>query len=81
MTRVGPASSALHHTHLILGDEALRLVFGRFRTPSDPSRLRVLNQLMQGESRVQGPVEATRQEQHIPVCSCRGVRACGDFHL
>ncbi len=50
-------------THPILSDEALRLVAVRFRALSDPSRLRILNLLMQGESSVQDLVEATGFEQ------------------
>jgi len=49
--------------HPLLSEEALRLVASRFRTLSDPSRLRLLNLLMQGESGVQELVEATGLEQ------------------
>ena len=49
--------------HPILSDEALRLVASRFRAISDPSRLRILNLLMQGERGVQELVEATGFEQ------------------
>ena len=35
--------------HLILSDQALRLVASRFRVLGDPTRLRILNTLMGGE--------------------------------
>ncbi len=64
--------------HPILSDEALRLVAGRFRALSDPSRLRILNRLMQGESGVQELVEATGFEQpnvsrHLSVLRREGI--------
>jgi len=49
--------------HPILSDEAIRLVAGRFRALGDPTRLRILNTLMQGECSVQGLVEKTGLEQ------------------
>ena len=49
--------------HPVLTDEAIRLVAGRFRALGDPTRLRILNTLMQGESSVQGLVEKTGLEQ------------------
>ena len=49
--------------HPVLTDEALQLVAARFRALSDPTRLRILNALMQGESSVQGLVEVTGLEQ------------------
>jgi DNA-binding transcriptional ArsR family regulator len=51
------------HTDPVLSDEALRLVAGRFRALSDPTRLRILTTLMLGESSVQALVEATGLEQ------------------
>jgi DNA-binding transcriptional ArsR family regulator len=64
--------------HPILSDEALRLVASRFRALGDPSRLRILNLLMQGESGVQALVEATGLEQpnvsrHLSVLRREGV--------
>ncbi len=64
--------------HPILSSEALRLVAGRFRALSDPSRLRILNLLMQGESGVQELVEATGFEQpnvsrHLSVLRNEGI--------
>jgi DNA-binding transcriptional ArsR family regulator len=49
--------------HPVLTDEALRLIAGRFRALSDPTRLRILNTLMQGESSVQELVETAGLEQ------------------
>jgi len=49
--------------HPVLSDEALRLVAARFRALGDPTRLRILNTLMQGTSSVQDVVEATGLEQ------------------
>ena len=45
--------------HPVLTDEALELVAARFRALSDPTRLRILNTLMQGESSVQDLAETT----------------------
>jgi len=49
--------------HPILTGEALELVAARFRTLSDPKRLRILNLLMQGESSVQDLADAAELEQ------------------
>ena len=49
--------------HPVLTEEALELVAARFRALSDPTRLRILNTLMQGESSVQDLVETTGLEQ------------------
>ncbi len=49
--------------HPVLTDAALRLVAGRFRVLGDPTRLRILNTLMQGESSVQDLVHTTGLEQ------------------
>ncbi len=70
----GRASSA----HPVLSDEALRLVAARFRALSDPTRLRILNTLMQGESSVQDLVATTGFEQpnvsrHLSVLRREGV--------
>ena len=64
--------------HPILSDEAVQLVAGRFRALGDPSRLRLLNLLMQGESGVQELVEATGFEQpnvsrHLSVLRREGI--------
>jgi ArsR family transcriptional regulator len=64
--------------HPILTDDAIRLVSGRFRALSDPTRLRILNTLMQGESSVQALVETTGLEQsnvsrHLAVLRREGV--------
>jgi len=64
--------------HPLLSAEALRLVASRFGALSDPSRLRILNQLMQGESGVQELVEATGFEQpnvsrHLSVLRREGI--------
>lgn len=66
--------------HPILTDEAIRLVAARFRALSDPTRLRLLNTLMQGESSVQGLVEMTGLEQsnvsrHLSVLRREGIAA------
>jgi DNA-binding transcriptional ArsR family regulator len=66
--------------HPLLSDEALRLVADRFGALSDPSRLRILNQLMQGESSVQELVTATGFEQpnvsrHLSVLRREGIVA------
>jgi DNA-binding transcriptional ArsR family regulator len=49
--------------HPILSDEALQLVSSRFRMLADPTRLRILNTLMQGESSVGALAERTELEQ------------------
>lgn len=64
--------------HPVLSTEALSLVAGRFRALGDPSRLRILNLLMQGESGVQELVDATGFEQpnvsrHLSVLRREGV--------
>ena len=64
--------------HPVLSDEALRLVAARFRALADPTRLRVLNLLMQGESSVQELVEASGLEQpnvsrHLAVLRREGI--------
>jgi DNA-binding transcriptional ArsR family regulator len=64
--------------HPILSEEALRLVASRFRALSDPSRLRILNLLMQGEQSVQELVDASGLEQpnvsrHLSVLRREGV--------
>ena len=50
-------------THPTLSDEALQLVAARFRTLGDPTRLRIVNTLMQGESSVRDLVETMELEQ------------------
>lgn len=45
--------------HPLLSDDALDLVAARFRLLADPSRLRILNVLMQGELPVQEITERT----------------------
>jgi len=47
----------------ILSGQALELVSGRFRALADPTRLRILNTLMQGECCVGDLVESTGLEQ------------------
>lgn len=64
--------------HPVLTDDAIRLVAGRFRALGDPTRLRVLNTLMQGESSVQGIVETTGLEQsnvsrHLSILRREGI--------
>ena len=49
--------------HPVLTEAALRLVAGRFRVLGDPTHLRILNTLMQGESSVQDLVDTTGLEQ------------------
>jgi DNA-binding transcriptional ArsR family regulator len=66
------------HKQPVLTDEALRLVSGRFRALSDPTRLRILNTLMQGENSVQELVETTGLEQsnvsrHLSVLRREGI--------
>ena len=66
--------------HPVLTDEAVQLVAARFRALSDPTRLQLLNVLMQGESSVQGLVEATGVEQsnlsrHLAVLRREGIVA------
>jgi ArsR family transcriptional regulator len=64
--------------HPVLGDEALRLVAARFRALGDPTRLRILNLLMQGETGVQALVEASGFEQpnvsrHLAILRREGI--------
>ena len=66
------------HKQPVLTDAAIRLVAGRFRALSDPTRLRILNTLMQGESSVQSLVEITGLEQsnvsrHLSVLRREGI--------
>ena len=66
--------------HPILSDETLELVAQRFRTLSDPTRLRILNTLMQGEMSVGELVERTGLEQsnvsrHLAVLRREGIAA------
>lgn len=49
--------------HPILSSQALELLSGRFRALADPTRLRILNTLMQGECCVSELVESTGLEQ------------------
>lgn len=44
-------------------DEALQLIAARFRALGDPSRLRILNAIMDGERSVRDIVQATGLEQ------------------
>jgi len=50
-------------SHPILSDEALAEVAARFRVLGDPTRLRILNQLMQGERSVGDLMQETGIEQ------------------
>lgn len=64
--------------HPVLSDEAIRLVARRFRALGDPTRLRIINTLMQGESSVQGLVDTTGLEQsnvsrHLSLLRREGV--------
>ncbi len=52
-----------HNQHPVLSDEALELVSARFRVLADPTRLRILNVLMQGECSVGTLAERTGLEQ------------------
>jgi ArsR family transcriptional regulator len=49
--------------HVLLSDEALELVAGRFRVLGEPSRLRLLQSLRAGERNVSQLVEATGLSQ------------------
>jgi DNA-binding transcriptional ArsR family regulator len=65
---------------LVMTDEALQLVARRFRALADPTRLRILNQLMQGEHGVGELADATGLEQpnvsrHLAVLRQEGVVA------
>jgi ArsR family transcriptional regulator len=64
--------------HPVLTDHAIRLVSGRFRALGDPTRLRILNTLMQGENSVQRLVDTTGLEQsnvsrHLSVLRREGL--------
>jgi ArsR family transcriptional regulator len=64
-------------TH-VLGEDALELVATRFRLLGDPSRLRLLNLLMQGECSVQELVDAsgfsqTNVSRHLGLLRRDGV--------
>jgi len=64
----------------VLSDQALDLLAARFRALSDPTRLRILNTLMQGESSVGELVESTGLEQpsvsrHLIVLRREGILA------
>ena len=64
--------------HLVLSEEALRLVASRFRVLSDPNRLKILNTLMAGEHGVGELLEATGLEQsnvsrHLAVLKREGL--------
>lgn len=66
--------------HAVLADDVLERVAARFRALADPSRLRVLNQLMQGEQAVQDVVGATGLTQtsvsrHLGLLRREGVVA------
>ncbi|MBW2231884.1 MAG: winged helix-turn-helix transcriptional regulator [Deltaproteobacteria bacterium] len=67
-------------THALMGDEVLELVANRFRALGDPSRLRLLNILMQGEHSVQELVDAsglsqTNVSRHLALLRREGVVA------
>jgi DNA-binding transcriptional ArsR family regulator len=69
---------AAHSKTHFLGDEALELVAARFRMLGDPSRLRLLNLLMQGERSVQELVEEsgfsqTNVSRHLGLLRRDGV--------
>jgi DNA-binding transcriptional ArsR family regulator len=64
--------------HPILSGQALELLSGRFRALGDPTRLRILNTLMQGECCVGDLVESTGLEQpcvsrHLIVLRREGI--------
>ena len=64
--------------HPVLSDAAIRLVAARFRALGDPTRLRILNLLMQGEAGVKALVDATGFEQpnvsrHLSVLRREGI--------
>ncbi|MCP5058592.1 MAG: winged helix-turn-helix transcriptional regulator [bacterium] len=61
-----------------LSEEALRMVATRFRVLGDPGRLRILNQLMQGEASVGELVDEVDLEQptvsrHLAVLRREGI--------
>lgn len=64
----------------VLGEEAITLVAARFRALGDPSRIRLLNLLMQGEMSVHEMVEASGMSQtnvsrHLGLLRREGVVA------
>jgi len=66
--------------HPILSEEALTQVAARFRVLGDPTRLRILNQLMQGERAVGDLMQETGIEQsnvsrHLSVLRREGIVA------
>ncbi|HEX9813810.1 MAG TPA: metalloregulator ArsR/SmtB family transcription factor [Myxococcota bacterium] len=66
--------------HPLLSPQALELLSARFRALSDPTRLRILNNLMQGECCVSDLVESTGLEQpcvsrHLIVLRREGILA------
>ena len=66
--------------HPVLSDEALALVAARFRVLGDPTRLRILNTLMQGEVSVGELCERTGIEQpnvsrHLALLRGEGIVA------
>ena len=67
-------------THPLLSEEAIVLVAERFRSLADPSRLRILNTLMEGETSVGDLAEAVEMEQptvsrHLSVLRNQGIVA------
>ena len=63
---------------MVLSDDAIQLVAARLRALGDPTRLRILNTLMQGEHSVRDLVEATGLEQsnvsrHLAVLRREGL--------
>ena len=66
--------------HPIFTGRALEMLSGRFRALGDPTRLRILNTLMQGECCVSDLVESTGLEQpcvsrHLIVLRREGILA------
>jgi DNA-binding transcriptional ArsR family regulator len=64
--------------HPVLSEDAIHLVAARFRALGDPSRIRLLNLLMQSESSVQELVEAsgmtqTNVSRHLGLLRREGV--------
>lgn len=64
----------------LLGEEVIAMVASRFRALGDPSRVRLLNLLMQGEASVQELVEAsgltqTNVSRHLGLLRREGVVA------
>ncbi len=67
-------------SHPILPDEAMERIAARFRLLGDPSRLRLINLLMQGECSVQELVEASGLGQanvsrHLGLLRAEGIVA------